>query len=223
MEGKRRKVLPVAAMVLCTAALGLTAAHVENMAVDAVLERITEPAETPEILRLTEEIPCRAETGRETGGKSPQTRIFTLCDVDLEDDFQIWLQNLCAEYGVDYTVIVAMADVESGFNPHAVGADGELGMWQVMPSTAAEAEEALGRRLNLFDPWDSAEAAVWLMAHYTEKYGGTVYALMAYSMGETAAREEIGSGAPRSIYAACVAERAAGYGYRTCGRGDGDV
>lgn len=218
MEGrKRRKVLPVA-VLLCTAVLGLTAAHAVNTVAETALRRTAEPEETPEILRLTEEIPCRAGTGRETGGKSQQTRIFTLCDVDLEDDFQIWLQNLCAEYGVDYTVIVAMADVESGFDPHAVGADGELGMWQVMPSTAAEAEEALGRRLDLFDPRDSAEAAVWLMAHYTEEYGGTVYALMAYSMGETAARKEIGGGTPRSIYAACVAERAAGYGYRTCGR-----
>ena len=141
----------------------------------------------------------------------------------MEDDFQIYLQELCSDYGADYATMVAMAEVESNFNPQAVGADGELGMWQIIPSTAEEAGEALGRKFDLFDPWDSAEAAVWLMAGYEKKYGNRIYALMAYSMGETGAQECIKSGAPRSNYAACVMEKAAGYGYRICERADGDV
>lgn len=147
-------------------------------------------------------------------GKAPGTRICTLCDVPLDDELQAGLRELCREYGVDYAMMVAMAETESGFDPHAVGADGELGMWQLMPSTAAQAEAALGRRLNLFDAWDSAEAAVWLMAHYTEKYGDKFRALMAYSMGEAGATRRLGDGLPRSEYAACVMTRASGYGYR---------
>ena len=172
---------------------------------------------------MTDELPGTVETGAKQKDKNPQTRIFTLCDVDLEDDFQIYLQVLCEDYGVDYATIVAMAEVESSFNPQAVGADGELGMWQIIPSTAEEAGEALGRKFDLLNPWDNAEAAVWLMAHYTEKYGNSVYALMAYSMGETGARECMENGAARSKYAECVMEAAEKYKFRICERADGDV
>ncbi len=182
---------------------------------------------TPEILCVTEEMAAGAgperETGEKKGEENPQTRIFTLCDVDLDDEFQLYLQELCRDYGLDYPVMVAMAETESGFDPQAVGVDGELGMYQIMPSTAAEAEAALGRRLNLFDAYDSAEAAAWLMAHYTDKYGDMVAALMVYSMGETGARRCMENGIPRSKYAACVMERAAGYGYRVYRGEDGNV
>ena len=152
---------------------------------------------------------------REAAGKmrdkKPQTHILTLYDVPLDDGFQMWLAALCEKRGLDYAVMVAMAEQESGFDPCAVGAMGELGMWQVMPGTAAEAEEALGRRLNLFDPYDNAECASWLMEKYMGKYGNDVYALFAYSMGEAGAEECLKAGVPRSLYAALVLEKAAGY------------
>lgn len=174
-----------------------------------------------EIIAVKDEIPgamaplrdARADAGPGVG-KGAGTRILTLCDVPLSDEFQAFLRMLCEEYGADYPTMVAMAEVESGFDPNAVGAGGELGMWQVMPSTAAEAEVALGRRFDLFDPWDNAEAAVWLMAHYAEKYGDQAKALMAYNMGEAGAERAFWHGPLRSEYAACVMERAAGYGHR---------
>lgn len=39
--------------------------------------------------------------------------------------------------GVDYRLILAMADKESGMNPRAVGRNGEVGLLQLLPSTAA--------------------------------------------------------------------------------------
>ncbi len=140
-----------------------------------------------------------------------QTRIFILYEVPLEDDFQIWLIKQCEDHGIDYAVMVAMAEQESTFNPEAVGADGELGMWQLKPSTAAEAEEALGRRLNLFDPYDNAEAAIFLMEKYIEEYGDDIKALIVYNMGETGARRCFEKSIPRSEYAVSVMEKAQSY------------
>lgn len=151
------------------------------------------------------------EIVKKTEDKNPQTRILTLYDVPLDDDYQLWLAVLCEGRGLDYAMIVGMAEQESGFDPHAVGAMGELGMWQIMPGTAAEAEEALGRRLNLFDPYDNADCATWLMEKYIKKYGNDIHALFAYSMGEAGADECLKGSNPRSLYAVSVLEKAARY------------
>ena len=96
-------------------------------------------------------------------------------------------------------------------------------MWQEMPKTAREAEEALGRVLDLSDPYDCGEAAVFLMAKYQGKYGDNIKALIAYSMGEAGAQERFKEGNPRSMYAVSVLEKAEGYGRRPYreGRADG--
>lgn len=138
------------------------------------------------------------------------TRIFTIYEVPLEDNFQIWMQELCEKYGVDYSLMLAMAEQESNFEIESVGDAGELGMWQIKPSTAAEAEEVLGRRLNLFKAEDNAQAAVILMEKYMRKYGTAEKALMAYNMGETAARRCWENGVTKSKYAVSVLKRAAG-------------
>lgn len=111
--------------------------------------------------------------------------------------------------------MVAMAEQESTFNPQAVGAEGELGMWQLKPATAAEAEEALGRRLNLFDPYDNAEAAIFLMEKYIEKYGNDTNALIVYNMGETGGRRCMESGTAKSKYAVSVMEKVESYKEKT--------
>ncbi|MFD1332272.1 lytic transglycosylase domain-containing protein [Methylopila musalis] len=56
-----------------------------------------------------------------------------------------------AEHGVPSELAEAVAEVESGFNPKAVGGVGEIGLMQVLPSTA----QMLGYRgalPGLFDP-----------------------------------------------------------------------
>ena len=46
---------------------------------------------------------------------------------------------------LDFRIVLAIADKESGFNPNAVGKSGEIGLMQIMPSTA----ELVVRRLGL--------------------------------------------------------------------------
>lgn len=160
------------------------------------------------------------EPKTEKEGKNPQTRIFTLYDVPLDDEFQMWLGVLCESRNLDYATMVAMAEQESGFDPDAVGSGGELGMWQIMPETALEVEEALGRKLDLMDPYDNADCAAWLMEKYIKKYGNDIYALFAYSMGERRASECLAGSRPRSLYAVSVLEKAAGYVPRRDGEAD---
>ena len=50
-----------------------------------------------------------------------------------------------ARAGLDYRLVLALIEKESGFRPDAVGAAGEVGLMQVMPATAALVAERLLR------------------------------------------------------------------------------
>jgi soluble lytic murein transglycosylase-like protein len=67
---------------------------------------------------------------------------------------------------------------ESGFNPQARGQDGEIGIAQLLPSTAS----ALG--IQPADPHDALRGAASYMASLSQQYGGDYKAaLAAYNAG----------------------------------------
>jgi len=68
-------------------------------------------------------------------------------------------------YGVDPRFVVAVIAVESSFRPDAVGQKGEMGLGQLMPSTAA----SLGVS-NPFDPEQNIEGCVRLLSRYLTSY-----------------------------------------------------
>ena len=59
------------------------------------------------------------------------------------------LVRISAGAGLDYRLVLAVIDKESGFRPGAVGAAGEVGLMQVMPATAAVVARDLGM---VFEP-----------------------------------------------------------------------
>ena len=65
------------------------------------------------------------------------------------DGFPAALLTVSREIGLDHCLGLAQAEVESSFWPDAVGKAGEIGLYQVLPSTA----RLFGRgRAELFDP-----------------------------------------------------------------------
>src|SRR3990167_214539 len=61
-------------------------------------------------------------------------------------DWAGWPETLfreSARAGLDYRLVLALIEKESGFRPDAVGAAGEVGLMQVMPATAALVAERL--------------------------------------------------------------------------------
>lgn len=83
-------------------------------------------------------------------------------------DYLPYFQAAAAQYGVPWNVLAAIAQVESGFNPYAVGPPnytGELaqGMMQILPSTWAEyAVKAYGAGPP--DPFSAADS-IFTAAH----------------------------------------------------------
>ena len=110
----------------------------------------------------------------------------TIADkLDTVRTYKSIFEEASAKYGVDYKLLVAMAQQESGFNPSAVSRHGAMGIMQLMPFTA----EALG----VTDPYDAYENIMGGADYISQKlamYNGDVdLALAAYNAGSGAVAE----------------------------------
>jgi soluble lytic murein transglycosylase-like protein len=79
--------------------------------------------------------------------------------------------------GIDPDCFQRQIQQESGFDPNATGGDGEVGIAQFMPKTAA------GLGINPADPVASLKGAAGLMGRFYHKYGSYEQALAAYNSG----------------------------------------
>jgi peptidoglycan DL-endopeptidase CwlO len=82
-----------------------------------------------------------------------------------------------SRYGVDASLLAAMASQESGFNSQAVSPAGAQGLMQFMPSTAK------GLGVNAMDPNSAIDGAARYLSSLTRQFGSTDLALAAYNAG----------------------------------------
>jgi len=124
--------------------------------------------------------------------------------------FPGYLIDVAESRGLDYRLLLAMAAHESGMRPDAVGARGEVGLWQVLPSTAAGIANSLkldfrpparGDLGSLRDPRVNALIAAEYFRQQVARFGQGPTALQAYNRGDARARAHW----PRDRYAADVA------------------
>ena len=79
--------------------------------------------------------------------------------------------------GIPADLFINQINQESGFDPNARGAAGEIGMCQFLPSTAA------GLGVNPADPASCLKGMADMMGRYYRQYGGYDYALAGYNCG----------------------------------------
>lgn len=92
--------------------------------------------------------------------------------------------GLCNKYRVDKNLVMAVIDVESGFNAGAVSSAGAQGMMQIMPET--------GRDLELVDPFDPSEnidAGVRYLRYLLDTFPDKRLAVAAYNAGPNAVKK----------------------------------
>jgi len=82
-----------------------------------------------------------------------------------------------ARYGVDASLLAAMASQESSFNASAVSPAGAQGLMQFMPATAH------GLGVNALDPTSAIDGAARYLSSLSKQFGSTELALAAYNAG----------------------------------------
>lgn len=93
------------------------------------------------------------------------------------------ISRIAARHGVDGLLLVAVMEVESGFDPTAASHRGAIGLMQVLPSTAGETPE------DLTDPEINLDAGARYLQRLLYRFDGDLeLALAAYNAGPSAVR-----------------------------------
>ena len=90
------------------------------------------------------------------------------------------------KYGIDPSVLAAVAKVESGGNPAAVSPAGARGLMQFMPATAR------GYGIDPMDPAQAIDGAARMLTEQRNAFGTLELALAAYNAGPGAVRRHGG-------------------------------
>lgn len=92
-------------------------------------------------------------------------------------DIQSRLTYWAGVYGVPPSIALSLAQQESGFNQAARGSSGEVGVLQILPTTAA------GLRIDPYDPEANIEGGMRLLSQNYARFGSWDYALAGYNCG----------------------------------------
>lgn len=112
------------------------------------------------------------------------------------------------EYDLPSGLLLAVAEVESGFDPSCVTGKCK-GLMQIHSSYAGSFALAAGMDdYDLMDPDDSMRLAAWLLADYMSRYEGDLHmALMCYNLGEWGAGSKRKDGVQTTGYSRKVVGR----------------
>ena len=122
-----------------------------------------------------------------------------LLDVPMDAEFQAYLHGLCTEYGVPYTLAVAVIEAESTYRADVISDDGDYGLMQINWRCLSWLSDELGIT-DFLDARQNARAGVYILGLYYRQYGAESGTLMAYNMGQAAAEELFARGVYETDY-----------------------
>lgn len=104
----------------------------------------------------------------------------------LSYELQEVMQDCCEHYEVPYALALAIAEVETHFDPDAVSATGDYGLMQIN-SINHEWLSEIGFDVMTYE--GNIAAGIYIISQHLNKYGEPELALMAYNSGPTGAQK----------------------------------
>lgn len=152
---------------------------------------VSETAET--VIETDQPVSATAETVIET------VESLVYYDIPLDREQQDIVREISAEYGVPFEFTLAVMQVESNFDVTAIGNGNCYGIMQIHQINHPALEKQLGITdwLNLSD---NTRAGCYMLGQLIDKYQGETRVLMAYNMGESAARSAWNTGTQSTGY-----------------------
>lgn len=115
-------------------------------------------------------------------------------DVDLDEELQDYIFELCADVDIDPAIVIAMIQKESGFDIKAVGDKGNsLGLMQIQPRWNKARMDKL-ECTDLLDPYQNLKVGIDILAELIAEDKSIEWALMAYNGGHAYANRLVSEG-----------------------------
>ena len=119
-------------------------------------------------------------------------------DIPLADDLQEYIHHVCAEYGVDKQLVLAVMEVESDYTVDIVSPTGDYGLMQINEGNHNWLANTLGADISTAK--GNIEAGVYLLSLAAQEYTDPVHILMAYNMGHSGAARALAQGITSTHY-----------------------
>lgn len=138
--------------------------------------------------------------------KLPEVEAPTYFDIPLSHSLQNYIYEICADEEVPITLVMAMIDHESNFNPEVVSETDDYGLMQINKINHDQLAEDY-QCANMLNPYQNIFCGVKVLSSYLKEYDNDyAKALMAYNMGEYGAKKAWSNGITRTDYTVHVME-----------------
>lgn len=111
---------------------------------------------------------------------------FTPLDYKMPEEQQEFTYYLCTGYNIDFTLVMALIQNESSFDPSVISVTNDYGYMQINKINHQWLTDTLGVT-DFTDPYQNIRAGVFVLRKLYERYQDTNMVLMAYNMGEDGA------------------------------------
>ena len=151
----------------------------------------TEPTGTEDPVQITDDTKTygtadgRVFTGEVNwvGSDAPD---FSPLDVDMDEDLQEYVFDLCYCYNIDWTLVMALIEKESQYQSNVVSKTDDYGLMQINKSNFEWLTDVTGVT-DFLNAKDNIRCGVFVLRKLFEKYDDPCKVLMAYNMGENGA------------------------------------
>lgn len=156
------------------------------------ISRVTAPIKEVTVTKTVEVPTYEAEA-------LPAAEDVTYYDVPLSHSLQRFITEVCADEKVPVSLVMAMIEQESQFDPEIISPDGDCGLMQINSINHEWLEEQY-RAADMLDPYQNVFCGIKMMGTFIQVYGDYNTALMAYNMGEYGAAKARENGIESTSY-----------------------
>jgi hypothetical protein len=172
-----------------------------GVAVGFVIGTVTTPVVTKTVTEtITVEVPTL------NADKLPEVTQEFFYDIPLSENLQRYIFEICKGEDVPVSLVLAMIEHESAFNPDAVSSTEDYGLMQINKVNHAQLEQDY-RSADMLNPYQNVFCGIKIIGSYLKKYDGDLHkALMSYNMGEYGARKAWEEGVHSTEYSTRILE-----------------
>lgn len=182
---KRKQRRIVRLLLLCVVATGFF-----------FIGRVTKPVEKETVTKI---VTKKVEVPAYTTDKLPSDTEITYLDIPLSKNLQKYVNEICADENVPVSLVYALIEQESQFNPETVSKTNDYGLMQINEINLDSLEEQY-RTADLLNPYQNVFCGIKIIGSYIKEYETYQKALMAYNMGKYGASKAWQNGITSTNY-----------------------